>query len=141
MARLRVTAEMSPALFHETSLTQNFPHFKWPFKALQDAGVHVTVGSDWIMPPTPDLFPALAAIVETLGTAKGKTAKETGGEKICRMITLSGAEAVGREKESGSIEVGKKASFIAVDRDLSRGEFAGARVLTTWFEGKLVWQA
>ncbi|KAE8148729.1 amidohydrolase 3 [Aspergillus avenaceus] len=139
MARLRITAEMSPALFHETSLTQNFPHFKWPFKALQNAGVHVTVGSDWIMPPTPEVFPALAAIVETLGTDPGRTAKETGGEKVCRMITLFGAEAVGREKESGSIEVGKKANFIAVDRDLSRGEFAEARVLKTWVEGKLMY--
>ena len=55
------------------------------------------------------------------------------------MITLSGAEAVGREAEMGSIAVGKKANFIAVDRDLSRGEFADAKVLKTWTEGELVW--
>lgn len=40
----------------------------------------------------------------------------------------------------GSIETGKKANFIAVDRDFSRGEFSGARVLKTWFEGKMVWE-
>ncbi|KAL2785904.1 amidohydrolase 3 [Aspergillus keveii] len=141
MAKLRITAEMSPAIFHETSLTANFPHiFQWPFKELQDAGVHVTVGSDWILPPTPDIFPALSAIVERFGPETGRTAKEVGGEKICRIITLSGAEAVGKAMELGSIEVGKKANFIAVDRDLSRGEFADAKVLKTWFEGEVVWE-
>ncbi|KAE8321388.1 amidohydrolase 3 [Aspergillus sergii] len=140
MAKLRITAEMSPAIFHETSLTANFPHiFQWPFKELQEAGVHITVGSDWILPPTPDIFPALAAIVERFGPEPGKTAEEVGGEKICRIITLSGAEAVGKAMEMGSIEIGKRANFIAVDRDLSRGQFAGAKVLKTWFEGEAVW--
>ena len=140
MARLRITAEMSPAIFHETSLTSRFPHiFIWPFADLHDAGVHVTVGSDWIMPPTPNLFPALSAIVEKFPPADAKTAKEVGGEKICRMITLSGAEAVGKDTEMGNIAVGKKANFIIVDRDLSRGEFADAKVLKTWAEGMLVW--
>jgi predicted amidohydrolase YtcJ len=141
MAKLRITAEMSPAIFHERSLTANFPHiFQWPFEELQDAGVHVTVGSDWILPPTPDIFPALSAIVERFGPETGRTAKEVGGEKICRIITLSGAEAVGKAMDLGSIEVGKKANFIAVNRDLSRGEFPDAKVLKTWFEGEVVWE-
>ena len=55
------------------------------------------------------------------------------------MITLSGAEAVGKEMEMGNIAVGKKANFIIVDRDLSRGEFADAKVLKTWAQGMLVW--
>lgn len=141
MAKLRITAEMSPAIFHETSLTAHFPHiFQWPFKELHDAGVHVTVGSDWILPPTPDIFPALAAVVERFGPEPGKTAKEVGGERICRIITLSGAEAVDKAMEMGSIQVGKRANFIAVDRDLSCGEFADAKVLKTWFQGEVVWE-
>jgi len=141
MAELRITAEMSPAIFHDTNLTANYPHiFKWPFKELQDAGVHVTVGSDWFLTDTPDLFPALSAVVERFGTQAGKTTKEVGGAKICRIITLAGAEAIGKASEMGSIETGKKANFIAVDRDLSRGEFSGAKVLKTWFEGRVVWE-
>ncbi|KAG4273633.1 hypothetical protein FPRO04_09500 [Fusarium proliferatum] len=141
MAELRITAEMSPAIFHDTSLTSNYPHiFKWPFKELQDTGVHVTVGSDWFLTDTPGLFPALSAIVERFGMQEGKTAKEVGGTKICRVITLAGAEAVGKASEMGSIETGKRVNFIAVDRDLSRGEFSGAKVLKTWFEGKMVWE-
>jgi predicted amidohydrolase YtcJ len=57
------------------------------------------------------------------------------------MITLGGAEAVGRERMIGSIEFGKMANFIALDRDLSEGEFAGATVLKTWFEGRQVYSA
>lgn len=78
------------------------------------------------MPPTPGIFPALSAIVERLGPETGKTAREVGGQKICRIIRLYGAKAVGRAMDMGSMEVGKKTSFIAVDRDLSRCEFASA---------------
>lgn len=75
-----------------------------------------------------------------LSQETGKTARELGGEKICQIITLYGAKAVGRAMDMGSIEVGKKTSFIAVDRDLSRGEFASAKVLKIWFEGNVVWE-
>ena len=56
------------------------------------------------------------------------------------MLTLAGAKAVGKEEVVGSIEVGKKANFIAVDRNVARGEFEGAKVLRTWFEGEVVWE-
>lgn len=56
------------------------------------------------------------------------------------MLTLTGAEAVGRDKELGSIEVGKKANFITVDQDLRLGEFEGATVVTTWFKGEIVYK-
>ncbi|KAF5712504.1 hypothetical protein FMUND_8385 [Fusarium mundagurra] len=115
-------------------------HIATPSIKLQDTGVHVTVGSDWFLPDTPDLFPALSAVVECFGTQEGKTAKEVGDAKICRIKTLAGAEAVGKASEMGSIETGKKANFIAVDRDLSGGEFSGAKVLKTWFVVKMVWE-
>ena len=55
------------------------------------------------------------------------------------MLTLSGAEAVGRGDVTGSVEEGKKANFIVVDRDLSEGDLDGANVMGTWFEGNRVW--
>ena len=69
----------------------------------------------------------------------GSGSKERGGELLCRMVTIQGAQAVGADAEVGSIEVGKKASFIVVDKDLSKGEFDGAKVLRTYFEGECVW--
>lgn len=147
LAELSVTAEMSPAIFHETGLVSAFPHiFKWPFNEVLASGAKMTIGSDWILPPTPSLFASLAAIVDKIGEAnagskEGRTPRQAGGEAICKIITLGGADAVGRSHEIGSITQGKAANFIVVDRDLSQGEFEGAEILQTWFEGQLVWNA
>ena len=67
--------------------------------------------------------------------------KQVAAAMLCRMIMLGGAEAVGRSRTQGSIEVGKMANFIAVDEDLSQGKFAGATVLKTWFEGRQVYSS
>ena len=50
-------------------------------------------------------------------------AKKKAAAALIRMLTLSGAEAVGRGDVTGSVERGKKANFIVVDRDLSEGVF------------------
>lgn len=149
LIELRVTAEMSPAIFHEKELVSAYPNiFKWPFLEVLNGGGKMTIGSDWILPPTPSLFPSLAAIVDRLGLANGvgssqpaSDVRRRGGELLCKIITLGGADAVGRAHEVGNIATGKKANFIVVDRDLSQGEFDGAEVLQTWFEGRLVWAA
>ncbi|KAF2687320.1 amidohydrolase 3 [Lentithecium fluviatile CBS 122367] len=133
---LTVTAEMSPALFftHPVTASSN-GLMDWNFPKMLAANAHMTIGSDWGAAPDPSVLPALAQIVETMGGGK----KEKGGELLCRMLTLQGAMAVGREKEVGSVEVGKRANFLVVDRDLGRGEFEGARVVRTYFEGECVW--
>jgi len=109
----------------------------WNFPKMLAADAHVTIGSDWGAGESPDILPCLDGIVDGVGGGD----RAVGGAKICRMLTMAGAEAVGKEKETGSIEVGKRANFIVVNRDLSRGEFEGAKVLTTWFEGEIVYEA
>lgn len=139
---------MSPAIFHEP-VVEEVPHLlKWPFNPILQSGAHMSIGSDWLLPENPGLFEALSAIVDKLeyhpggrtsaALSEGKSKKQRGGEILCEVITRSGAEAVGSQHWTGSLEVGKKANFIMVDRDLSQGEFAGARVLKTWFEGRMV---
>lgn len=108
----------------------------WDFSKMIKHQAHVTVGSDWIGTSPPSMLDHCAAVLKDVDTATaGK-----GGEALCKMLTINGAQAVGLEKEHGSIEVGKKANFIVVSRDLSLGEFDGAEVLKTWFEGELVWE-
>ncbi|GLA29600.1 hypothetical protein ACMYSQ_011184 [Aspergillus niger] len=149
-APLNVTAEMSPAIFHH-DVVEEYPELnKWAFNGVLASGALMTIGSDWMLPETPSLFDALAAIVERVrykpgGRCRrlglGETAMQRGGEILCRVLTLSGAEAVGAHHRTGSLEVGKVANFIVVDRDLSQGNFKGANVLETWFEGRKVYQA
>ncbi|RYN56073.1 hypothetical protein AA0117_g13279 [Alternaria alternata] len=135
-APLNVTAEMSPAeFFVHPATTASGGLMDWNFTKMMDASAHITIGSDWGAVPDPSLFQHLANIVETVGRGD----KVAGGEALCCMMTLNGAIAVNRERESGSIEVGKKANFIVLSQDLSKGEFDGAKVLRTYFEGEEVW--
>lgn len=62
-------------------------------------------------------------------------------EEILRAITIERAKAVGREHELGSIQTGKLANFISVDRDLTQGSFEEAKVLKTWHRRKSVWSS
>jgi predicted amidohydrolase YtcJ len=128
---------MSPAEFFNHPFTASSGGLMdWNFTKMMEADAHITIGSDWGATPDPSLFAPLARIVETVGQGS----KEQGGEILCRMLTRHGAEAVGRETEAGSIEIGKKANFIILDKDLSKGEFEGASVLQTYFEGECVWE-
>jgi len=129
---------MSPAMFFTHPVTAaSRGLMDWNFTKMRDAGAHITIGSDWGAAPDPSLFGPCAGIVDIVGQGS----KEKGGELLVKILTIHGAEAVGREKEFGSIEVGKKANFIVVDKDLSKGEFGDARVLRTYFEGEEVWNS
>ncbi|KAH7088427.1 putative exoenzymes regulatory protein aepA precursor [Paraphoma chrysanthemicola] len=136
--RLNTTAEMSPAeLFVHPLTSASSGLMNWDFPAMLSANAHVTIGSDWGAVPDPSLFASMARIVSSVGNGD----QEKGGQMLCRMLTINGAVAIGKEDVQGSVEVGKKASFIVVDRDLSKGEFEGAKVLRTYFEGEKVWDA
>ncbi|KIW16533.1 hypothetical protein PV08_06588 [Exophiala spinifera] len=133
---LNITAEMSPAIFFVHPITESSRGLMhWSFPRMIEPSALITIGSDWCAPNLPDLLPIMSNIVESVGDGD----KNVGAARICRILTLAGAEAVGRQDKFGSIERGKKANFIALDNDLSRGEFEGARLLTTWFEGEIVY--
>lgn len=144
---LNVTAEMSPSnIFPIQKLIIPDGLAHWNFGRLMDLGTLVTIGSDYSS-SDPSVFDPCAAVLEGVMTSKLITGddieqrKTQAAHALLRMITLSGAEAVGKADVSGSIEVGKKANFILVDRDLSKAEFEGAQVLETWFEGENVWRS
>ncbi|KAM5528657.1 amidohydrolase family protein [Fusarium oxysporum f. sp. phaseoli] len=128
--QLNVTAEMSPAGMFDTSQSENLRLFQHDFERITAAGGHVTIGSDWSHGLELPMFRNTAILVRRIGA-----------EKVLEMITLAGAVATGREKEAGSIEVGKIANFICVDRDLTREDFENAKVLQTWFEGEIVYDS
>ena len=108
----------------------------WNFARMIEHKAHLTIGSDWAGSPPPSLFEHCADVLTDIDNATGGR----GGQTLCKMLTLNGAEAVGRSDQVGSIAVGKKANFVVLSQDLSRGEFRGAKVKKTWFEGELVFE-
>ncbi|KAH8680702.1 amidohydrolase-like protein 3 [Xylariales sp. PMI_506] len=147
-AAMRVTAEMSPAMFH-LDIVKEVKELDWDFNSLVSAGALVTVGSDSVVTFNPHLLLALDGRLEDIGSAKkegqthddGLTPRQRGARTALRMLTMGGAETVGAQHRVGSIEVGKRANFVAFDRDLSEGHFKDAQVLQTWFEGRIVYSA
>jgi len=79
-----------------------------PARALLDAGVRVALGTDFNpgSSPTQNLW-----LIATMGGSMlGMTAEE-----VIRAITIEAAAAVGRDREVGSLEVGKNADFLVLE--------------------------
>ena len=126
------TAEMSPALWHipEYGLGAGFH-----FARMVRGGVRMTIGSDWIITPNPNLFPGIqGAVQHATQPIDLRTALEA--------VTRVGAEAVGRAHHRGTLGVGKSADFILLDRDLfavDDDQIGDAVVLETYVEGRRVY--
>lgn len=135
---LNAVAEMSPSVWQIYGRTLgNPPQPAWQFKTLYDNGATMTVGTDWVVTPTPNLFPALEGMLDR------------GDESIdlltaLKTMTINGAIALGWEDSQGSIEPGKYADFIVLDRNLFEipvSEISETQVLETVFEGRPVYSA
>lgn len=132
----------------------------WDFVQLLEAQVYpITVGSDWGSRSDPSLLPKVHDVVRRVGDwtvsrSDKKTGPATsdkiscGANLVLEMLTKNGAAAVGLSEVSGSIEVGKRANFIMLDRAIvgevgegKMADFENIKVLKTWFEGELVWDA
>ncbi|WP_266095450.1 amidohydrolase family protein [Acinetobacter bereziniae] len=59
------------------------------------------------------------------------------------MMTLNGAIAIGHRHRTGSLEMGKDATFIVLDRNIFEStveEIAATQVITTVLQGQHVFQ-
>ncbi|KAK6459993.1 amidohydrolase 3 [Scheffersomyces coipomensis] len=133
---LNITAEMSPAIWQDPEFQPEVnPKSVYPFNALKDHGALLTIGSDWVFSPdTPNIFPGLQAITEN------KHGWDLTRKEVVDMITINGAHAINKENIEGSIEKGKLANFIFLDRDLINApNIADTIVHKTFFEGKEVY--
>ncbi len=122
----------------------------YPFKALEDAGGILVGGSDAPVntrDPQPFVNISIAVTRKLPGQPPITPAQRISIESAIDAYTINGARYLSRDRETGSIEVGKSADFIVLDRDIlklaaaGRGEdIAHTRVLETWFKGASVYK-
>jgi len=131
-------------LYRQRLGAERYPHMAMRIGTLLDMGARVAFSADW---PSTHLNPFLhmhAGITrghngeeEILGSEKDKV---TVAQAI-RAYTLDAAYVVAAESYSGSLEVGKKADLIILDRNLfeiPEDDIAETQVLKTILDGRVV---
>ena len=122
----------------------------YPFKALEDAGGILLGGSDApVNTRNPQPFVNIAtAVTRALpGQPPITPAQRISIQSAVDAYTIRGARYLNRDRETGSIEVGKSADFIILDRDILKladsgqgQDIANTQVLETWFRGARVYK-
>jgi predicted amidohydrolase YtcJ len=121
----------------------------YPFKAVKDAGGTLVAGSDAPVntrDPQPFVNMAIGVTRRLPGQQAQNPAQAVGIRDMIDAYTINGARFLHRDQVAGSLEAGKSADFIVLDRDILElaisghaDDIARTRVLETWFQGKEVY--
>lgn len=117
----------------------------YPALSLLKHGATIAGASDYPV-STPNAFMAMM-VAMTRTNDKGDTlnvAEALDLETMLQAYTINAAKALNWESEIGSLEAGKKADMILLDRDIftaAPADLAETKVLWTMFEGKIVYEA
>ncbi|HUG21067.1 amidohydrolase [Piscinibacter sp.] len=153
-AALNVLADLSPIIWFPCVIVEairtTVPDARvdrfWPNRDLLEAGALIAGGSDWPVVPDPDPWLGLQGLV----TRRDPTGRFPGAlwpeqalplEAALAAYTINPARALRIEHETGSLEVGKSADFIVLDRhlfDVPVDTLAQTKVIATCFEGRVV---
>ena len=118
----------------------------YAFRSLQQAGATLAFGSDWTVAPLSPILGIYAAV-----TRRTLDGKKPGGwvpeekisvEEAVRAYTANGAWVEFAESAKGTIEAGKLADLVVLDRDIFAippEQIGGVRVRMTVFDGKILY--
>jgi len=156
-AELNAVADLCPILWHPSPIIdavisavgEERGRQYWPTRDLLDANAPILAGSDWPSAvPDANPWPGIEAFVtrkDPRGDAEGALWPEQAItlDEAIEIYTIHGAQAMKMEDRIGSIEVGKLADFIVLERNIFEipiDEVADTRIRRTYFEGDLVFE-
>jgi hypothetical protein len=123
-----------PGKLYEERLGQNY-HITNPFKAIVDAGVRVCGGSDCDVTPANPLLGIHAAVNHPVEQHRVSV------YEAIKMFTVHGAYAIFEETQKGTIEVGKIADIVVLDKDIMKipqTKIKKLKVLATLKNGQII---
>jgi predicted amidohydrolase YtcJ len=122
-----------------------------PAGFLEDAGARIAYGSDWPVDPLDEWFALKVGVTRMnspsagvnylarLGEDKGLTRQQA-----LRAITMNSSYELHQEAATGSIEIGKLADFIVLDRnvlEIPADQIADTKVMQSVVGGRIVYSA
>lgn len=117
---------------------------QYPARSLQQHGAVIVGASDWPI-STANPWEAMHHAMTRSGPDGGLNAGERmDKDSMFRAYTINAARAIRMEREIGSLEVGKQADFIVLDRDVLEVDVEALKdtqVLATYFAGRQVYSA
>jgi predicted amidohydrolase YtcJ len=147
---LNVVADLSPILWYPNQIVDGIEQAVgervrqyWPNRDLLNAGVLIATGTDWPVIPNPDPWCGLEGLItrrDPSGQFDGALWAEQALDltEAIAAYTIKPACAMGLERLTGSIAVGKSADLIVLDRNLfeiAPEDIGDTKVMTTFFEG------
>lgn len=119
----------------------------YAFESLRRAGAILAFGSDWTVAPLSPILGIYAAV--TRRTLDGKRPdgwipeEKVSVEEAVRAYTVNGAWVEFAESDKGTIEAGKFADLVVLERDIFAippEEIGGVKVRMTIFDGKIIYR-
>jgi predicted amidohydrolase YtcJ len=131
----------------ETKIGPKRVRTTYAFESLRRAGATLAFGSDWTVAPLSPILGIYAAVtrrtLDGLHPDGWVPEEKVSVEEAVRAYTVNGAFAEFAESVKGTIEPGKMADLVALDRNIFAvppAEIAGAKVLMTVFDGKITYR-
>lgn len=120
--------------------------YEWPFRSLADAGAVLAFGTDFPVVYY-NQFPGIYASIARKNY-DGSIAGADNGEKLTlaealKANTIGSAHVYGRSNELGTLEKGKLADVVVLDRDLfavKEEEIKDTKVILTIMDGQVVFE-
>jgi predicted amidohydrolase YtcJ len=122
-----------------------------PAGVLAAAGARIAYGSDWPVDPLNEWFALKVGVTRANAPDAGpqyagRLSEDSGltRKQVLRAITMSSSYELHQDTKTGSLEVGKLADFIILDRnvfEIPAEQIADVKVLTTVVGGRVVYRA